>query len=106
MRLVVEIMLSAPTRPNPRPRHYDCAATNFVDRDGLGLLARVMQSGKVKRIASRSNQSGDLRLQVLQMTLHHFRGGDRHGGIEKDLSRFRQPGLGDTLTNEINQLLR
>src|SRR6516165_2032447 len=64
--VVLEMMPYATARRHSRSRHNDRAATNFVERDGLGLLARVMQSGQVERIVPRSYQGGDLRLQVLQ----------------------------------------
>ena len=79
---------------------------DLVQRHGLGALACEVQSGKMKRIVSLSNELRDFRLQALQMTLHDFGGGDRHGRVDKNLRRFRQSIMVDALADEIKQFLR
>ena len=95
----------ATARTHARTGHDYGAGLDLVQRDGLGAFACEVQSGKMKRIVSLSNELRDFRLQALQMTLQDFGGGDRHGRVDKNLRRFCQSITVDALADEIKKFL-
>ena len=96
----------APARAHAGTGHDDSAARDIVQRPGLGLLARQVQSVKTERIMPVPNALGDFRLQGVQVALHDFGHGDRHRRVDIDLRRRRQAIAVDALMDNVDQLLR
>ena len=78
-KVVLKMVAHATAGTHARTGHDDGAGMDHIKRRGRGALARTVQSDKLERIMSLANELRDFRLQALEMALHDFGGGDRHG---------------------------